>query len=403
MSIKDLEKYTENMIVFPAFSLEISRHDVVALYSSMNVRHTLLHMLLGKIAIYSGEIHINQQQLSKNKARYFAQIGFSLLDDGMYERLTVKENLVFFKKLYDSPLPLEKVMRTVQLEMKTKIRVSKLSVSEKKRVQYARLLFQNPALHVYEEPDQNVDNETKMVFQKIVRSLSASGKSILVLTGNMETALSLTNRVYRLDHKGLHAFDIADDQDSDADKPENSAPEEEQGVLTQGRVEQEVSAASKKPAEVTSTETTHPAGPIAAEPDEAAVAAETAKDEDDAEPEVTSQPVRFGKIPTKMNDKIILFDPPEIDYIESSEGQSNIYIKGDVYPSAFKINELEERLRPYGFFRCHRSYIVNLQKVKEIVTWTRNSYSLILEDQAKSSVPLSKTKMAELKEMLGLK
>ncbi|WP_068776802.1 LytTR family transcriptional regulator DNA-binding domain-containing protein [Paenibacillus sp. FJAT-26967] len=391
LAIKDLEKYTENMIVFPAFSLEISQHDVIALYSSMNVRHTLLHMLLGKIAIYSGEIQINQQQLSKNKARYFAQIGFSLLDDGMYERLTVKENLVFFKKLYDSPFPIEEVMRTVQLEMKTNIRVSKLSVSEKKRVQYARLLCQNPALHVYEEPEQNVDNETKMVFQKMVRGLSASGKSILVLTGNMETALSLTNRVYRLDHKGLHAFDIADDQEQD-------------GLAEQ----QEVTAASKKPEAVTGTVVEHEpaAGEAAEAPDtasDAAVAAETANDEDDAEPEVTSQPVRFGKIPTKMNDKIILFDPPEIDYIESSEGQSNIYIKGDVYPSAFKINELEERLRPYGFFRCHRSYIVNLQKVKEIVTWTRNSYSLILEDQAKSSVPLSKTKMAELKEMLGLK
>ncbi|MDR0435024.1 MAG: LytTR family transcriptional regulator DNA-binding domain-containing protein [Gracilibacteraceae bacterium] len=37
-------------------------------------------------------------------------------------------------------------------------------------------------------------------------------------------------------------------------------------------------------------------------------------------------------------------------------------------------------MKPYGFFRCHRSYIVNLQKVREIITWTRNSYGLILDD-----------------------
>jgi ABC-2 type transport system ATP-binding protein len=60
-------------------------------------------------------------------------------------------------------------------------------------------------------------------------------------------------------------------------------------------------------------------------------------------------------------------------------------------------------LRSYGFFRCHRSYIVNLQKVREVVTFTRNSYSLVLDDARKSSVPLSKTKMAELKEMMGIK
>ena len=67
------------------------------------------------------------------------------------------------------------------------------------------------------------------------------------------------------------------------------------------------------------------------------------------------------------------------------------------------MNELEERLLPYGFFRCHRSYIVNLQKVREVITWTRNSYSLVLDDRAKSNIPLSKGKMAELKEMIGLK
>lgn len=114
-------------------------------------------------------------------------------------------------------------------------------------------------------------------------------------------------------------------------------------------------------------------------------------------------PFRFNKIPTKVNDKIVLFDPPEIDYIESNDGQSMIYIKGEVFPSTLTLTKLEERLRPFGFFRCHRSYIVNLQKVREVITWTRNSYSLILEDKNNSSVPLSKTKMASLKEMLGLK
>jgi len=104
-----------------------------------------------------------------------------------------------------------------------------------------------------------------------------------------------------------------------------------------------------------------------------------------------------------VNDKIILFNPPEIDFIESHEGQSNLTVKGEVYPCMFTLQDLEERLLPYGFFRCHRSYIVNLQKVREVVTWTRNSYSLILDDANQTSIPLSKTKMVEMKDMLGLK
>ncbi|KOY84157.1 LytTR family transcriptional regulator DNA-binding domain-containing protein [Lysinibacillus sp. FSL H8-0500] len=113
-------------------------------------------------------------------------------------------------------------------------------------------------------------------------------------------------------------------------------------------------------------------------------------------------PIRLDKIPTKKNDKIILFNPPEIDYIESVEGVVLVYVAGEAYPCTLSLNELEQKLTPFGFFRSHRSYIVNLQKVREIITWTRNSYSLALNSTEKMVVPLSKNKLADLKEILGI-
>ncbi|BBH18757.1 ABC transporter [Paenibacillus baekrokdamisoli] len=368
LQIIELESYTENMLVFPPFHIEVARHDVIAIYSSMNVRNTLLAMLTGRLPLSSGEIRLNGAVYSSNKKAYLSQLGLLQLEEGLYERLTVKENFIFYKNLYGSEAAIDAVIRTIKLEMKVNMRVSKLSLSEKRRVQYARLLFQDPALFVFEEPDQNVDNETKLVFQKMVRMLGDSGKSVLVLTGNMETALSVTSQVYRLDEKGLKAFDVQDTPDNHNPLPSPSSTHQE----NQSNLIVEVDAL-----------------------EEAVVEA--------GEEEPVVQLVRFEKIPTRMNDKIILFNPPEIDYIESSEGQSILFIKGEMYPTTFKINELEERLQTYGFFRCHRSYIVNLQKVREVITYTRNSYSLILDDELKSAVPLSKTKMAELKEMMGLK
>jgi ABC-2 type transport system ATP-binding protein len=41
--------------------------------------------------------------------------------------------------------------------------------------------------------------------------------------------------------------------------------------------------------------------------------------------------------------------------------------------------------------------------VREVITYTKNSFSLVLDDAAKTTIPLSKTKMAELKTMIGLK
>ncbi len=115
-----------------------------------------------------------------------------------------------------------------------------------------------------------------------------------------------------------------------------------------------------------------------------------------------SSPFRFEKIPTKLNEKIILFNPPEIDYIESVEGQVSVFVGGEAYPSSLTLNELEQKLTPFGFFRCHRSYIVNLQKVREIITWTRNSYSLSLHTSKDTVVPLSKNKLVELKRIIGI-
>lgn len=118
------------------------------------------------------------------------------------------------------------------------------------------------------------------------------------------------------------------------------------------------------------------------------------------EPE--SQLIKLEKIPTKLNDKFILFNPPEIDYIESVDGLVNVYVSGDAFPCTLTLNDLEQRLVPFGFFRCHRSYIVNLQKVREIVTWTKNSYSLILSENERTHVPLSKSKLVELKKIVGI-
>lgn len=126
------------------------------------------------------------------------------------------------------------------------------------------------------------------------------------------------------------------------------------------------------------------------------------KDEQTESAPIETTQLKIEKIPTKSNDKIILFNPPEIDYIESVEGEVYIYVAGEGYSCAWTLNELEKRLMHFGFFRCHRSYIVNLQKVREIISWTRNSYSLVLQGTAKSEVPLSRNKLAELKVLVGI-
>lgn len=112
--------------------------------------------------------------------------------------------------------------------------------------------------------------------------------------------------------------------------------------------------------------------------------------------------ITLQKISTKRNDKVILFDPPEVDYIESMDGMILVHVGGENYVCALTLTELEQRLLNFGFFRCHRSYIVNLQKVREIITWTKNSYSLRLNTGKDAVVPLSRSKLHELKALLNI-
>ncbi|MGO4531648.1 LytTR family transcriptional regulator DNA-binding domain-containing protein [Paenibacillus sp. 2TAF8] len=112
--------------------------------------------------------------------------------------------------------------------------------------------------------------------------------------------------------------------------------------------------------------------------------------------------ITLQKIYTKRNNKVILFNPPEIDFIESIEGSVLVHVDGENYDCTLTLTELEQRLANFGFFRCHRSYIVNLQKIREIITWSKNSYSLRLHTGKDTVVPLSRTKLQDLKSLLNL-
>lgn len=107
------------------------------------------------------------------------------------------------------------------------------------------------------------------------------------------------------------------------------------------------------------------------------------------------------KIPVRLEDKVVLFNPVDILYADAGEGRAYIVTAERRLPTQFTLSELEQRLARSGFFRAHRSYLVNLQHVKEVIPYTRNSFSLRLNDEASTEIPLSKSSASELKDLLG--
>ena len=84
-----------------------------------------------------------------------------------------------------------------------------LSYSEQRRIQFAKLLIQNPELFIFEEPDQNIDIETQRIFIFMLEELRTKGKVCSFLTGNMESAITLADKVFKLDESGLQEIQMA--------------------------------------------------------------------------------------------------------------------------------------------------------------------------------------------------
>ncbi|NDI35327.1 LytTR family transcriptional regulator DNA-binding domain-containing protein [Chengkuizengella sediminis] len=351
LNIKQLEKNMGNSVLFPAIDLEIHRGEVVAIQCNREVGSKLIQLMIGELPVSSGEILFFSNPLNKNFKSLSKRIGIVFVNENLYERLTAKQYLHFYKQLYEVKIDINPILEQVGLLNKSKVKISRLTFSEKKRLHFARVLVHQPDLIILEEPDQNVDIESRIIIQKVINEFVSQEGAVLITTSYLESAIMMTNHIYHLNDQGLKKLEVMDEEDNVKDEKEENSTEPN----------------------ISKEDSTTP----------------------------SNMQVRFEKIPAKVDEKIILFDPMEIDFVESSEGISHLHVKGEVFPCTYTLNDLLSRLQPFGFFRCHRSYIVNLQKVREVITWTRNSYSLVLDDSKKSSIPLSKGKLTDLKGIIG--
>lgn len=108
----------------------------------------------------------------------------------------------------------------------------------------------------------------------------------------------------------------------------------------------------------------------------------------------------ISKIKVKAHDKTIFVTIADIEYLESQDGKVYINIGHEKFVMESTLQSAEDQLTQYGFYRCHRSYIVNLHKVKEIITWSKNTYSVIINNKNGSKIPLSRAKFNEIQEKL---
>ena len=115
-----------------------------------------------------------------------------------------------------------------------------------------------------------------------------------------------------------------------------------------------------------------------------------------------NKPKTVQKFCVYSNGKHIPLDPEDIIFA-SVDGRSTIIRsrKGDFYTS-FNLVELEEKLKSNHFFRCHRSYLVNLNEINEIDNGINGTYDIVLNGYQKEKIPVSRNNAQIFRNLMDL-
>ncbi len=101
------------------------------------------------------------------------------------------------------------------------------------------------------------------------------------------------------------------------------------------------------------------------------------------------------------DERIIVTSIHDIYYAEAHEKMTFVYTKRESFVMPMNITEFCSKLPTAHFFRCHRSYCVNLDKIREIEPWFNNTYIVRLRD-LDFQVPVSRSKVKEFRQLMHL-
>lgn len=118
-------------------------------------------------------------------------------------------------------------------------------------------------------------------------------------------------------------------------------------------------------------------------------------------PAPVPDPDPLGRIPVQQGDRTVLVDESSIIYASAARGYSYLQLAAERVLVSFSLNELERRLGGH-FFRTHRSYLVNLNYVRELRPDFNGALVLVMDDHRRSRVEVSRRHARELRRLLGL-
>ncbi len=159
-------------------------------------KSTTQNVLIGLLRGWQGSIEVLGRPLAEWGGDYYRSIGVSFELPNHYLKLTARENLEYFRALYDGDAePSEDVLALVGLEDDIDKPVGEYSKGMKNRLNFARSLLHRPRLWFLDEPTAGLDPVNAVRIRQLIRDRRDRGVTTLVTTHDMHTADEVCDRV----------------------------------------------------------------------------------------------------------------------------------------------------------------------------------------------------------------
>lgn len=216
LQAKNLKKQYKSRVVVKDVSFEVKAGEVVGLLGPNGAgKTTCFYMVVGLVAADSGEIYIENQQLTHLPMHKRANMGLSYLpqEASIFRKLNVEENikaiLELSPKLSDEKLlkqKLENLLDELSIQHVRKTNAAALSGGERRRVEIARALANDPKFILLDEPFAGVDPIAVIEIQKIIRFLKAKNIGVLITDHNVRETLGICDHAWIINEGKVLAF-----------------------------------------------------------------------------------------------------------------------------------------------------------------------------------------------------
>ena len=221
---KNIHKSYKGKNVVKDVSIEVGQGEIVGLLGPNGAgKTTSFYMIVGLVRPDSGEVYLDEVEITKLPMYKRAQMGIGYLPQeiSVFRKLTVEDNIMAILEMTDkSPAQrkarLEELLNEFNLNDFRKTLGNRLSGGEKRRTEIARALATDPKFVLLDEPFAGVDPIAVEDIQSIVSELKKKNIGILITDHNVQETLSITDRTYLLFEgnilKSGTAEELADDE-----------------------------------------------------------------------------------------------------------------------------------------------------------------------------------------------